>query len=164
VHVLPDLVADDRELAQRGVQHRLLQRGITGHREAETGHQEQQEREQRHEAVVGDHGGQGGGLVVDQLVEHRQRPGQPFPLTLMAVQRFGHVHGSPPAGRPPLSGTRNSASANARGSGGELTRRVELVARPHPQRRIDAGELPEVDPRLLVDALSRVAISMVFDR
>jgi hypothetical protein len=38
------------------------------------------------------------------------------------------------------------------------------VARPHPQRRIDAGELPEVDPRLLVDALSRVAISMVFDR
>jgi AcrR family transcriptional regulator len=45
---------------------------------------------------------------------------------------------------------------------GVLIERVELVTRPHLQRRIDSGELPDVDPRLLIDALSRVAISMVF--
>jgi hypothetical protein len=45
---------------------------------------------------------------------------------------------------------------------GVLIERVELATRPHLQRRIDAGELPDVDPRLLIDALSRVAISMVF--
>lgn len=45
---------------------------------------------------------------------------------------------------------------------GELIAQVEPVVRPHLRRRISRGELPDVDPRLLVDLFSRVAISLVF--
>jgi hypothetical protein len=46
VHVVLELVADDRELGQGGVQHPLLQGGVAAEQEAERGHQDEQQGEQ----------------------------------------------------------------------------------------------------------------------
>jgi hypothetical protein len=43
VHVVLELIADDRELGQGGVQHPLLQGGVAAEQEAEGGDQDQQQ-------------------------------------------------------------------------------------------------------------------------
>ena len=73
---LIELVADDRELAQRRVHHLLLQAGVAGQDHPKHSGQQQQKREQRQERVVGDQRRQIAALVVDVLVDHRDdKPG-----------------------------------------------------------------------------------------
>jgi len=43
-----------------------------------------------------------------------------------------------------------------------LLEQVEPVLTPRIQRYIDDGQLPDLDPRLLADALCRVVLSLVF--
>ncbi|MGQ0481805.1 MAG: TetR/AcrR family transcriptional regulator [Pseudonocardia sp.] len=45
---------------------------------------------------------------------------------------------------------------------GGLISQVEALVLPGVRRYIAAGELPDTDPRLLVDALCRIALSLVF--
>ncbi len=45
---------------------------------------------------------------------------------------------------------------------GGLISQVEPLTLPGVRRYIAAGELPDTDPRLLVDALCRIALSLVF--
>lgn len=40
--------------------------------------------------------------------------------------------------------------------------RVESVVSPHFRRYISEGELPDIDPRILMDAVGRMALSLVF--
>ncbi|HEY1966665.1 MAG TPA: TetR/AcrR family transcriptional regulator [Pseudonocardia sp.] len=45
---------------------------------------------------------------------------------------------------------------------GALVEQVEPLALPGIRRYIAAGELPDVDPRMLLDALCRIGLSLVF--
>jgi len=81
-----ELVADDRQLADGGVQHLLLQLMVPGQDVAEDRGQQEQQREQRDERVVGDQRSEIVALVVEELVEHGQRvPGRGMAL-LESVQ------------------------------------------------------------------------------
>ncbi len=71
VHVLLQLGADDRELAERRVQHALLRARVALQHEAEHRHEHQQQREQREEPVVRDQRPQLDALVVVELLQHR---------------------------------------------------------------------------------------------
>jgi hypothetical protein len=53
VDVVLELIADDRELGQGGMQYLLLQVGVAAEQEAEPGDQDQQQREQGKKAVPG---------------------------------------------------------------------------------------------------------------
>jgi hypothetical protein len=53
--------------------------------EAEDGHQQEQQREQRHEPVVGDQRRQVGTLVVAELVGHGEEEAQPAVTALVGV-------------------------------------------------------------------------------
>jgi hypothetical protein len=67
VHVLAQLAANDRELGERRVDQFRLQVGMPLEYEAEDRHQQEQQREQRQEPVVGDQRRQVGTLVVAKL-------------------------------------------------------------------------------------------------
>jgi hypothetical protein len=69
----PQLVADDRELAQRGVDEALLELRVAGQEVAEDRRGEQEEGEQRDEGVVGDQRGEVGAGVVEVLVDDGDR-------------------------------------------------------------------------------------------
>lgn len=43
-----------------------------------------------------------------------------------------------------------------------IIEQVEPVVRPYFRQYVDDGELPDIDPRLLVDALGRMALSLIF--
>jgi hypothetical protein len=73
VDVPGDLVADDRELGERGVQHLLLEVLAVVQPVPEERGQEQQQRKQRHDTVAGDLRGEIAALIVEELVNHRQR-------------------------------------------------------------------------------------------
>lgn len=88
VHVLAQLAADDRELGERRVDQPRLQVGIPLEHEAEDGHQQEQQREQRQEPVVGDQRRQVGTLVVAELVGHGERKAQPAVTALVGVDRI----------------------------------------------------------------------------
>src|SRR6478672_10435783 len=61
-------------------------------REVQDGRQQQQEREQRHDPVVGNDRCEIGALVVDELVDHREgQPGAAMP-SLVAVEPFDERH------------------------------------------------------------------------
>lgn len=45
---------------------------------------------------------------------------------------------------------------------GVLIEQVELVASATLRRYIDDGELPDIEPRILIDAMCRIALSLVF--
>ena len=78
--------ADDRKLAERAVEDALLLLGITLQHVAEHGHEHQQQREQRHEAVVGDQRRELAGLVVAELLDHRGDEAQAPAALLVAVE------------------------------------------------------------------------------
>jgi len=59
--------------------------GIPGQHQAQDGGQQQQQREQRQQPVVGDQGREVAALVIDVLIEHRQREAGPRVLPLVAV-------------------------------------------------------------------------------
>ena len=77
VDVPGDLVTDHRELGQRGVQHLPLEVRAVVQPVTEKGGQEQQQRKQRHDAVVGDLRGQVAALIVEELVDHRHAAARP---------------------------------------------------------------------------------------
>ena len=92
VHVGLDLVADDRELGERRRQDLLLEMGVAVQQIAQDGDQQEQQREQRQKAVVGQQRGEIAALVVDELVHDTEREaGGPVAL-LEAVEAVGGGH------------------------------------------------------------------------
>ena len=53
---------------------------------AEHGHEHEQQREEREEGVVGDQRGQPAGLVVGELLQHRERNREPAMPLLPAIE------------------------------------------------------------------------------
>ena len=98
-----ELIADDRELGQGGVQHSLLQGGVAAEQEAERGDQDEQQGKQGEEAVPGQQGGEVAALVVAELLHHREQEPEPTVPLLVAVdaaeRSFNRVHHCPPPGR-----------------------------------------------------------------
>ena len=94
VDVGGDLVPDDRELSQRGVQHLPLQLAAALQRVTQDRNQQQQKREQRHKTVVGDQNREVAALIVDELVDHRHRKAHPgmTPLEVVQSSRYTHPH------------------------------------------------------------------------
>jgi hypothetical protein len=92
VDVPGDLVADDGELGQRGVEHLPLEVRAAVQPVAEERVHQQQQRKQRDDAVVGDLGGQVAALVVEELVDHRQRQAGPPVLPLVGVSPADQTH------------------------------------------------------------------------
>jgi hypothetical protein len=74
--------ADNRKLVHGRCEHLVLQPRVTSQHEAEDRREQQQQREQRNEPVVGEQRGQIGAKVVEVLVGHREREARPvvFPL------------------------------------------------------------------------------------
>jgi hypothetical protein len=68
-----DLGADDRELVEHGVLHRVLGAGVVAQDEAEDRREHQQQGEQREERVVGDQRRQVARTIVAELLEHGDR-------------------------------------------------------------------------------------------
>jgi hypothetical protein len=105
VHVVLELIADDRELGQGGVQHLLLQGGLAAEQEAEGGDQDEQQGKQGEKAVPGQQGGEVAALVVAELLDHGDQEPEPAVALLVAIdaaQRpFNRVHHRPPPGRMP---------------------------------------------------------------
>ena len=98
-----ELVADDRELAERAVEDLLAQFVVALQNESEDGDEHQQQREQRDEAVVGDQCGELPRLVFAELLYHRRHEAHAARLLLTAVEALegvGDAHGAPP--RPTL--------------------------------------------------------------
>jgi hypothetical protein len=85
VHVVLELVADDRELGQGGVQHPLLQGGVAAEQETERGHEDQQQGKQGKEAVPGQQGGEIAALVVAELLDHGEQEPEPAMALLVAI-------------------------------------------------------------------------------
>ncbi len=95
VDVALELIADDRELAERGVQDAGLGLGRTFEHEAQHRDEHEQQREQRDEPVVGDQRRELAGLVVAELLDHRRGEAEPAVALLEAVQRLemtGEAH------------------------------------------------------------------------
>ena len=86
-----ELVADDRQLRQRRVEHLLLELGVAAEDEPEDLGAEQQQREDREEGVVGDDDGEVRRLVVEVLVDHGDRQTEHRPPALGAVDRSDPV-------------------------------------------------------------------------
>ena len=91
-----ELVADDRELAQRRVEDPTLQIGIALQHEPENRRQQQQEREQRQEAVVRDQRGEVRALILGELVDDGDREARPPVASLERVESLRHAHGRRP--------------------------------------------------------------------
>jgi hypothetical protein len=89
-----DLIADDGELGERGVQHLPLQVRVAVQCVSQARGQEQQQREHRHEPVVGDLRGEVGALIVAELVQHRQRQPRPAVPPLVIIGPAHHAHSS----------------------------------------------------------------------
>jgi hypothetical protein len=87
-----DLIADDGELGQGGVQHLPLQVLVAVQRVSQDRGQEEQQRERRHEPVVGDLRGEVAALVVAELVQHRHRQPRPAVPPLVGVGPAHHAH------------------------------------------------------------------------
>jgi hypothetical protein len=92
--VAPDLVPDDRELRQCGVQDPALEPRPPRQHEAEHRHQHQQQREQREEAAVGEQPREVACLVVAELPHHGEGHGERAVAPLEAVEP---VHAPPRA-------------------------------------------------------------------
>jgi len=70
-----ELGADDRELLERRVKDRVPRLGVTLQHETEDGHEQQQQWEQGKEPEVGDQRRLVAGLIVGELLQHRDRDG-----------------------------------------------------------------------------------------
>ncbi len=81
-----DLLADDRELAEDRVLDLVSQPRVALEHEAEDRGQDEQERKQREEGVVGDQRGQIARVVVAELAQHGHRDGQRLVLLLEGVE------------------------------------------------------------------------------
>ena len=90
------LVADDRELAQRRVEDPLLQVRVVLQHEAEHRRQQEQQREERQKAVERDQRGQVRTLVLEELVDHRNGEPGPTVSPLVPVKPLRHPHAGAP--------------------------------------------------------------------
>jgi len=75
------------ELAERGVDDPLLEVRMALENEAEHSRENEQQREDREEAVVGDRRGVVAALIVGVLLQHRKRKTQPTMPLLEAIER-----------------------------------------------------------------------------
>ena len=82
--VLRDLVPDHGEVSQGGVHDAVPKATVSPKDQPEDTDEREQQREHREESVVGDERGQVAGLVVTELLEHREGEGQPV-LSLLEV-------------------------------------------------------------------------------
>ena len=126
------LVADDRELAERRVQDAGLVLRVAFEHEAEHGHEHEQQREQRDEAVVGDQRRELPGAVVAELLDHRGGKAQPRVALLDAVERVEAVGEAHRRLIPPfvlVSGSRLRAPPRLRANweGGLRARAIDMV-------------------------------------
>ena len=103
------LVADDRELAQRRVEDPLLQVAVVLEQEPEQRRQQEQQREERQEAVERDQRRQIRTLVLEELVDHREGEPGPTMSPLVPVEPLCHLH----AGAPPHRFSARSAGTDA---------------------------------------------------
>ena len=87
---LGELVADDRELVQGGLQHLLLQHGMAGQHDAEHGGQQKQPRKGRQDGVIGDQRREVAALIVGVLVDHRDDKTHDTAPLLHAIQPAHH--------------------------------------------------------------------------
>jgi hypothetical protein len=83
---MAELRADHWELAERGVDDPLLEVRVTLENETEHRRQDEQQREDREEAVVGDRRGVVAALIVGVLLQHRKRETQPTMPLLEAIK------------------------------------------------------------------------------
>jgi len=83
------LVAHQRDLLERRVQHRLLGSGVAVENEAQDRHKHHEQRKQREEAVVGDERGEVAALVVAELLDDGHGHGEGWVPTLEAVKGLG---------------------------------------------------------------------------
>jgi hypothetical protein len=81
-----ELRPDHRELAERGIDDPPLQVGMPLKDEPEHGRENEQQRKDREEAVIGDRRRQVAALVVDVLLQHRKREAQPPMPLLEAIE------------------------------------------------------------------------------
>ena len=84
--VVLELRADHREVGERGVEHPALQVGIALERIAQQRDEDEQQREDREERVIGDAGGQVAALILGELLAHREREGEHPVALLEAVE------------------------------------------------------------------------------
>ena len=145
VDVALQLIADDRELAERRVQDFGLVLRVAFEHEAEHGHEQQQQREQRGEAVVGDQRRELPGAVVAELLDHRRGKAQPRAALLDAVERLEAVveaHRRRPAWSrsPPGRALAPATAARANWQGGLRAERSTwcVSTRCAPQMRAGA--------------------------
>ncbi len=82
---LAELVADDRELAQRSVEQAVAEHRVVLDEEAQDRRRDQQQREDRDERVVGDDRREIGPLVVEVLVDDRDREPDDRELALEGI-------------------------------------------------------------------------------
>src|SRR5699024_7633020 len=86
------LATDDRKLVQRRVEDLVAQLRLALQDEPEDRGTDQQQREDRDERVVGDHRRQQVSLVVEELVDHRDREADHPVPSLEPVQRVRNCH------------------------------------------------------------------------
>jgi hypothetical protein len=86
------LVADDRELAQRRVEDPLLEVAVLFEHEAEYRRQQEEQRKERQETIKGDQRGQIRALVLEELVDDGDRKPGPAVSPLVPVDPLCHPH------------------------------------------------------------------------
>ena len=100
---IAQLVADDRELAQRRVEDPLLEVAVVLEQEPKHRRQQEEQREERQETVERDQRRQEGTLVFEELVDHRKGKPGPTMSSLVPVKPLSHPHaGAPRAIGPAL--------------------------------------------------------------
>lgn len=141
VDVVAELVPEDRELTERRTQHLRLQPGVAVQGEAEDGDQQQEHREEREEAVVGDQRGQVRALVLDELVDHGDGVARPPVAALIAVESAQHAQARRPvwSQRHPVRPGRLARRPSPRPPLAATRRRRPHAAGPVPARRRGPG-------------------------
>jgi hypothetical protein len=89
------LGAQDGEFGQGRVQHLLFQGRVAAEEVAEQGDQDQQQRQEGEEAVVGHQGGEVAALVVAELLRYREGDADPGVLLLVAEANTSQASGGP---------------------------------------------------------------------
>jgi AcrR family transcriptional regulator len=89
---------------------------------------------------------------------------QPFPEHLVTVMTFVAEQAKHPLLQAALRDCPERLLPWFTTRAGAMIQVIERLALPRVRRYIADGELPDVDPRVLIDALCRIALSVVFTR
>lgn len=95
----------------------------------------------------------------EPVLEQRQPRGEQIVNVLVFVVQYAREH--------PLLGAAASEIPDQllpwfTTHAGKVVERVEPVLYPYIRRYIEEGELPDIDPRILMDAMGRMALSLIF--